>query len=491
MTRSIRYASLFVAIVLAAGCVAAPATPTASPTAKTRPQTPAPSATSAGEASPAGEWKGQIEVEGQRIPTEVTLSTTGGLLKGTISFPTQNVRDLPLDKVSYEAGRLHLEVMPAPRTAVFDGQHSGNTIAGQFAQSGYTGKFALARVSAADAEPPTYRSEEVTFSNAEATLAGTLTVPEGQGRFPAVVLISGSGVEDRDEDIFGFRIFGVLADHLSRHGIAVLRYDDRGAGGSTAASPQDTSETYAGDVAAAVEYLKGRPEIDPQQIGLLGHSEGGIIAPMVAAGSDDVALVIMMAGTGVPGSEVLLEQSRLSLVASGLPEAEIAPRVDLQERTIAAAVTGDGWDTVKTELVELFKAGAESLPAAQRRELGNLDRWAEQQVQTQMDAMMSPWMQFFLKHDPAPVLAEVDVPVLAIFGGKDTQVSAEQNRSAVIAALEKGGNTDVTTEVFPDANHLFQSAQTGGSQEYGTLKPEFVPGFLETITSWIQERTKD
>jgi pimeloyl-ACP methyl ester carboxylesterase len=464
---------------------AAAALPPTAPPPTAAPPTAAPSAASA-----AGHWEGSVAAAGQSIITRVDLAVEGDALKGTVDFPQQNALSLPLEKASQQGNKVYFEVLPAPRTAVFDGQMIGaEVIEGTFSQAGFTGTFSLTRQEAATPEAVPYREEDVKFANGDITLAGTLTLPQGTGTYPAVVLISGSGPENRDEEIFGFKIFRVLADHLTRNGIAVLRYDDRGVGGSSAGTDADTSETYVGDVAAAVRYLKGRPDIDPKQIGLLGHSEGGIIAPMVAVRSPDVSFIILMSGPGTPGSRIIEEQARLINQASGLSPAEVKAKDELEKRVIDAALTGQGWDAVRADLLAEFKKAAAAMPESQRKALGDTDTWAAKSVDAQIAALQSPWMQFFLAHDPAPVLEKVNVPVLALFGGLDLQVPAEENRAAIVKALEKGGNQDVSVKVFPDANHLYQMAVTGSPTEYATLKPEFVPGFLETISDWILARS--
>jgi pimeloyl-ACP methyl ester carboxylesterase len=490
--------ALLVLLAVAHGCDRAPSAPPAStapaatallPTAP--PPTAAPPAATPSAVSAAGHWEGSVAAAGQNIITRVDLAVEGDTLEGTVDFPQQNALSLPLEKASQQGNQVHFEALPAPRTAVFDGQMAGaDKIEGTFSQAGFTGTFTLTRKEAATPEAVPYREEEVKFSNGDVALAGTLTLPQETGTYPAVVLITGSGPENRDEEIFGFKIFRVLADHLTRNGIAVLRYDDRGVGGSSAGTDADTSETYAGDVAAAVQYLKGRPDIDPKQIGLLGHSEGGIIAPMVAVRSPDVAFVILMSGPGVPGSRIIEEQARLINQASGLSPAEVKEKADLQKRVIDAALTGQGWDAVRADLLAEFKTAAAAMPEDQRKALGDIDTWAAKSVDAQISALQGPWMQFFLAHDPAPVLEQVKAPVLALFGGLDLQVPAEENRAAIVKALESGGNKDVTVKVFPDANHLFQKAVTGSPTEYATLKPEFVPGFLDTISDWILARTK-
>jgi hypothetical protein len=461
----------------------APATSSVAPTREATAQPPA--------ASAAGHWEGSVTISGQNLITRVDLTADGEAVKGTVDFPQQKALGLPLQMVSQQGKKVHFEVLPAPRTAVFDGELvDPDHIQGAFSQAGVTGDFSLIRKQVAAPEAVPYREEEVKFTNRGATLAGTLTLPQGEGPHPAVVLISGSGPQNRDEEVLGFKIFRAIADHLTRQGITVLRYDDRGVGGSSAGTTSDTSETFAGDVAAAVQYLKGRPEVNPKEIGLLGHSEGGIIAPMVAVSSPDVAYVILMSGPGVPGSRIIVEQARLISEASGTSTADLKEQAALQKRSIDAALTGQGWDEVKADLIAYFKKAAAAMPESQRKALGDVDAWAAKSVEAQIALMQSPWMQFFLAHDPATVLEKVQVPVLALFGGLDLQVPAEENRAAIEKALERGGNKDVTIKVFPDANHLYQAAKTGSPAEYAMLKPEFTPGFLDTISEWILAHTK-
>jgi uncharacterized protein len=311
-------------------------------------------------------------------------------------------------------------------------------------------------------------------------------------------LITGSGASTRDEEIFGFKIFGVLADHLTRQGIAVLRYDDRGVGGSGGGSMDETSETFAGDVASAVAYLKGRSEIATDKIGLLGHSEGGIIAPLVATGGveglavqpSDVAFVVLMAGPGLAGRDLLIEQGEAIAQVTGASEEDIAKQTAMQERAIDAALSGQGWDEIEAELRKEYQDAAANMTEDQRAQLGDVDKWVEQMVASQTTMMKSGWMKFFLGYDPAPALEKMKQPVLAVFGENDLQVPAESNKAAAEAALKRGGNPDYEITVIPAANHLFQLSDTGSPAEYATLQPEFAPGFLTTVSDWILAHTK-
>ena len=439
-----------------------------------------------------GRWEGTILVAGSTLPMEVVFNSEEEELQAFLDISVQGLTDYPLSEVSYEDGLIHFEgFSEAGSLAVWEGEaQPDGTISGVFTQSGYEGSFSLAPKVEEAAEPLPYLAEEVEFQNGDLTFAGTLTLPEGEGPFPAFVLISGSGAQDRDENIYGFKIFGILADMLTRNGIAVLRYDDRGVGGSDGSVAEATSEDLAGDVLAAVDYLKSRSEIDLDQIGLLGHSEGGYIAPMVAARSEDVSMIVLLSGPAMPGEEVIYDQLELISRAEGLSEEEISQSLEDQQAVFEALFAGgEVWENYKPEMRQRIADQLEALPDAQKEALGDLDAYAERVYQSQISQLESAWYQFFLTYDPAVDLEKVSVPVLAFYGGLDLQVPAEENKALLEKALARGGNTQVTTIVIPEANHLYQKAVTGSSSEYASLEFEFVPGFLDQLLAWVQEQT--
>jgi pimeloyl-ACP methyl ester carboxylesterase len=496
----IRFAGCLAGMLLVAACTtptptAAP-TATASPTKQTASASPASTATApSGQAVSAleGAWEGSIKVAGQDIGMVVRFTGTGTAANGVMDIPAQSARDIPLSKVDLSAPKVYFEAFSGQRLAVYDGKvQADGSIAGQFTQSGIVGTFALKRATA-QASPTAatmpYRQEEVTVKNGTVSLAGTLTLPPAGGPFPAVVLITGSGAQNRDEEIFGFQPFRLIADHLTRNGIAVLRMDDRGVGGSTGDVEKATSEDFAGDIVAAVAMLKSRPEINPGQIGLLGHSEGGIIGPMVANRSSDVAFVILLAGPGVNGGQIVVQQVADLLKASGQPQSVIDQSVAAQKQVVRAVETGEGWDAVKAIARAQAQAQIAALPAEQRKALGDEQAAVEKAVQAQIDALNSPWYKFFITYDPAPALAKLKIPVLALLGGKDVQVSAGLNAPALQAAFAQGGNSRATVKTYPEANHLFQPATTGGIDEYSKLKT-FVPGLLDDVVAWIKGAIK-
>jgi uncharacterized protein len=334
---------------------------------------------------------------------------------------------------------------------------------------------------------PPYTEEEVTFPNGEITLAGTLTLPTGEESHPAVILISGSGPSDRDESLAplaSIKPFQLLADAFAQNGIAVLRYDDRGVGESTGVFETATSADFATDAQAAFAYLQSREDIDSSKIGLLGHSEGGLIAPMVAAENPQVAFVIAMAGPGVVGKDLLMLQAERVFSAQGLPDATIGAKLAEEQRTLDMIIRQD-WDALEAEMREVLPQQLAALPEAQRESLGDPETLI-QDAMTQYEH----WFYFFLTHDPAEDWSQVHVPVLALYGDLDTQVDVDQNAPALKAALEQAGNLDVTVVSFPTANHLFQDAVTGSPNEYATLEPTFLPDFLPTVIDWTQEQVQ-
>lgn len=446
----------------------------------------------------AGRWDGAIEVMGQKLQIAVSLAEEGGALTGTIDIPQQGARGLRLVNLRAAGDAVHFELQAGPgNVAVFDGRRAGDRIVGTFEQAGVKGTFAIAAAGApaaaatapkVDAAP--YRQEEVQVTSGAVRLAGTLTLPAGAGPHPAVVLITGSGPQNRDEDVFGMQVFRLLADHLTRAGIAVLRCDDRGVGGSTGNVAQSTSADFADDALAQVGLLKGRNDIDAKRIGLIGHSEGGIVAPMAANRSADVAFVVLLSGPALTGEQIMLAQNELIGRVSRVPEEQIRKNGELQRKMFAAVRSGGELETVTAEVRALARESLERMPEAQRKALGDLDAAAARAAEQQVAGLKTPWFRYFLTYDPAPALEKLACPVLAVFAERDTQVPAEANREAMKAVFGRGGPRDHTIVVVARANHLYQDAVTGGPAEYATLKKEFVPGFADMVTTWILERAK-
>ena len=436
----------------------------------------------AAESPLAGDWIGTLEAQGQnlRLALHVSVAPSGGL-QATFDSLDQHASGIPVDEFRLELNIVRFSLKQAGAT--FQGKLIGDSIDGEFRQSGFAMKLVFHRGLAEGPKRPQnpvppypYISEDAEFENhaAHITLAGTFTIPrEAEGaaktrKPPAVVLIVGSGPNDRDESILGHKPFLVLADYLTRHGIAVLRYDKRGVGQSKGVYKTATSADFAADASAAVDSLLVRSDIDHHRIGLIGHSEGGILAPIVAAERKDIAFVVLLAGTGVNGERVVLEQTDTMSRSEGMGEAEIARQHKRVERVVA-----------------ILKAEP-SIPAAEKK---IHDEFGYSPEADRLLLHNDAWSRYFLNYDPATALEKLKMPVLALIGGLDMQVAPDENLAAIAAALRKGGNDRFTTVRMPGLNHLFQDARTGAVSEYGRIEETIAPVALETITQWIRRQT--
>jgi pimeloyl-ACP methyl ester carboxylesterase len=336
--------------------------------------------------------------------------------------------------------------------------------------------------------PFPYDSEEVTFKNTidDVVLAGTLTLPQKSGRHPVVVLISGSGPQDRDETLMEHKPFLVLADYLTRRGIAVLRYDDRGYGESTGKFEPATTEDFARDASAAVEFLRAHDRINPAEIGLAGHSEGGLIAPMVVGLRDDIAFVVLLAATGVDGAEIVMSQTEAMLRAAKIEESEIKIVSSVNRAVVTIVVSAGPAEDISGQVSEAIEEIIQTLPAADREEGGKNLRAG---IKNELKRLQGNWTRFFLRYDPRPALESINCPVLAIIGSRDTQVLPDLNMPEIKRALTAGGNQDFEIVVLEGLNHLFQKCETGAVGEYVTIQESFNPEALVKIGDWICHRT--
>lgn len=322
------------------------------------------------------------------------------------------------------------------------------------------------------ARPATYTSTEVAFGNAGVKLAGTFTIPQGQGPFPAVVLVHGSGSIDRDGSVFGHKPLLVLADHLSRQGIAVLRYDKRGVGKSSGKLKEATTRDLAADAEAALRFLRSRAEVDGQRIGVVGHSEGGLVAPLLASRDPGIAFVVMLAGPGVRGDRLLVEQHARLARARGVPEAAIEKDRVMNRALFTAMVDEPTLEAART------KAG---LILAEAERKGDLPAGLGAAA---LERFGTAWFRELLAYEPAPVLQAVRQPILVLNGERDLQVPADLDLPPIRTAL--AGNPRAVVKELPGLNHLFQTAKTGGIDEYGQIEETFAPAALDTIASWIK-----
>jgi pimeloyl-ACP methyl ester carboxylesterase len=442
-----------------------------------------------------GDWTGALQVGAMKLRLVLHITRgADGVLRATMDSIDQNALGIPIDDITFDGTVLRAELRGIRASYEATVDPTATTLTGNWKQSGTSLPLVMARTDDAasllpkrpqEPKPPfPYQSRDVTYPSGDITLAGTLTIPADPGPHPAAVLISGSGPQDRDEGIMGHKPFLVLADHLTRHGIAVLRADDRGVGESTGSFADATTEDFAADAAAGIAYLETLAEIDSKRIGLVGHSEGGITAPMVAARSNEVAFIVLMAGVGVPMDQLLRAQSRLLLKANGADDEYIARNERLSTRMFAIAKAEPDAATREAKLRDATKTFADSLSvggAPSDEDRASLERGVAM--------LATPWMHFLLNYDPAATLRRVKAPVLAINGELDLQVPPSQNLPAIQKALADGGNRDVTIVELPKLNHLFQTATTGAPSEYGTIEETMAPIALKTISDWIVART--
>jgi pimeloyl-ACP methyl ester carboxylesterase len=442
-----------------------------------------------------GAWSGSISESGiaLRLVFNFTL-TEADTVKATLDSPDQGASGIPLGRVTLADDTL---IVDAP---MLKGQYKGaiandTTITGVWTQLGKKYPLELKRGARQitynrpqEPVPPyPYKEEEVTFRNnvENFDLAGTLTLPEGNGPFAAVVMITGSGPEDRNETVFNHKPFLVIADYLTRNGIAVLRYDDRGCGKSKGNYANATSLSFADDAAAAVTYLLGRPEINPKKIGLAGHSEGGLIAPIVATKNKNIAFIVSLAGPGVRGYDALIQQNIDYFTVSGLSEKDLEEQLFMLRNLFDMVIAESDQRKFAKNAMEWYNSVLDKKGLTPNERKDKMVVLSKAIVQ-----INNPWMRYFLATDPAPFWSEVKCPVLALNGEKDMQVNYEQNLPAIKAALKKGGNKKVRTISLPMLNHLFQHCTTGAPAEYVTIEETFSPEALEIMAKWIKKTVK-
>lgn len=448
-----------------------------------------------------GIWEGPLKVGPIELRLAFHIKKNGGdKLTATMDSIDQGAKGIPCGEVGFADQTLTLDVLRIKGKLTGTLADDGQTVKGEWEQGGQKFPIDLKRVEKVSTlnrpqlpkKPYPYREEVVEFENPVGNfkLAGTLTLPKGDGPFPAVVLVSGSGPQDRDETLFGHKPFLVLADYLTKKGVAVLRYDDRGVAKSKGKADGATTADLATDAHAAVSFLKGRSEIDPKRIGIAGHSEGGIIAPMVAADHPaDVGFIILLAGTGLPGNEILRTQVEAILKAAGEPADKIALTGRYQKALLDASVKGATTDERKATILAAGQAFAETLTEEQKKSL-ELDKLDEKAGEAAAARLADPWMHYFIGYDPRPALRKVKCPVLAVNGELDLQVVHGPNLAAIADALKEGGNGRVTTKLFPGLNHLFQPTKTGSISEYGQIEETFSPEALAYIADWVEKAAK-
>ncbi len=436
-----------------------------------------------------GTWNGTLTVPGQKIPVVIHLRREkGGTLGATMDSRLQGVKGIAVTSAAFDADTRALSLELAPLRASYRGvlQDDG-TIAGTWKQGGGQFPLNLKRGQGKLARPQQprppypYKSEDVVFHHDDEgfLLAGTFTRPKDAAPHPAIILLSGSGPQDRNSSIAGHRPFHVIADALTRRGIAVLRVDDRGVGKSTGLFAGATTRDFATDARAAIHYLKTRADVDPKRIGLLGHSEGSTVAGIAAAGNRDVAFLVLLGGPGLSGRDVILKQRDLIAAKMGETAEMRAIHQRVQPLLYDIAESKMPVDDAMAKMSAVVARELADQTEAQRRALGYTD--------TMYAQITTVWFREFLRLDPRPYFQKVTCPVLVLNGEKDLQVDATQNTTALKAALIK--NAKVTIDRRPNLNHLFQTCTTGSPTEYSQIEETFDPATLKAMGDWIQAHT--
>ncbi len=426
-----------------------------------------------------GYWKGEMNVGVQKLETAFDVKAVENGYAATFDVPAQGAYDIPVDETTFQDG--HLQLTMSALGARYSGTLKDNVIEGEFTQNGMTFPLNLARAEMKeqkktrpqDPQPPFhYQIEEVTFVNEKEgnTLAGTLTIPEGEGPFPAMVLVSGSGQQNRDEELMNHRPFWVIADYCARHGIAVLRYDDRGVGGSDGEVKNATSMDFSYDAEAAFDYLRNRKEINASKVGILGHSEGGVINFMVSSRRPEVAFLVSLAGPSVNGIAVLKEQQAAILRASGMTEEMVQFNGNANAQMFDIIETSNDREEADSLLRQLLKGWG----------------YNEELTEQTVGQMASPWMYFFLRYDPTDAIVKTNCPALLLNGTKDLQVIASQNLPGYEKIIAEHGKTNLTLRELPDLNHLFQHCETGSPNEYFEIEETISPEVLEMVVGFVK-----
>lgn len=429
-----------------------------------------------------GYWKGQIDLGVQQLEMAFDIKATEDGYSATLDVPAQGAFDIPVDETVFQENRLSM--MMSAMDATYSGTLKEDRIEGEFTQRGMTfplnlekGAMEAKQVRPQDPQPPfDYHIEKVSFTNEKEgnTLTGTLTIPKGKDPFPALVLVSGSGQQNRDEELMNHRPFWVIADYCARHGVAVLRYDDRGVGGSMGEVENATSMDFSYDAEAAFDYLRKQKHINASQIGILGHSEGGVINFMVAARRPEVAFLISLAGPSVNGIEVLKAQSEAIYRAQGMTEEAIAFSSATNNQLYGIIEKSENREEADSLLRQLVKGWG----------------YSEELTEQTVGELTMPWLYYFMKYDPKDAIVKTECPALLLNGSKDLQIIASQNLPGYEKIIAEFNKNNLILRELPELNHLFQHCETGSPNEYYTIDETISPEVLEMIVEFVKSVTK-
>ena len=455
-----------------------------------------------------GSWVGAISVSGVKLHLVFNIKKTSDTgYSSTFDSPDQKAFGIACSSTYVKKDSLFIGI--AIIKGGYKGVFAGNdSISGTFSQG--PGKRPLGIKKITDAEkaslsadkvrpqtpkqPYGYHSEDVEYDNADKSLhyGATFTRPDGDGKYPAVIIISGSGTQDRNGTMMGHQPYWVLADYLTKNGIAVLRVDDRGAGKRSLGTDinQKTSVDFSYDVEASLNYLETRPDVDKKHLGLIGHSEGGMIAPMVAARRKDVSFIVLWGGPGVSGAQILTEQAALALKDKGVDSVSVAAYKKLHFSILSLFAMSAAQADLDQQIPPVFEAWKKDQTQKTLAALNIPNTTMENILKTYDGLFGSGWLRFFISYDPATALSKVKCPVLAVTGEKDMQVNAAENLGRIKEVLTKSGNKDFEVKAIPGVNHLFQTATTGDVSEYEQISETMSPVAMNIICSWIKLHAK-
>lgn len=437
-----------------------------------------------------GDWVGNLEIQGTRLKIVFHISEQKKLLTGTMDSPDQGAYGLNLNAINFEDPSVLFDL------SVFGIRYIGklvnnDSIIGEFSQGELTTVMNLKKSSTSIASKPNrpqepktplpYSVKEVFFKNetADITLSGTLTMPKGRGPFPAVVLVTGSGAQNRNEEILNHKPFLVLSDYLTRHGIAVLRYDDRGVGQSGGKFDGATTSDFAYDAQAAYNFLSKTKKINKKRIGIIGHSEGAMVAPMVAASDSTVKFIVLLAGPGVPIDQLMLKQTEVTSRFAGITEEEIAVSLELNRKFYDILLNEKDDEQAKIKIEHIVRDHLNSMPSEISKQISD-------ELPQLTKTMLSPWFRYFINFNPEHFLKQINCPVLAINGSKDCQVSAIENLDGIRKSVKETHNKNVYTYIMPGLNHLMQHCETGSVSEYIKIEETFSEEVMKIISDWIK-----
>ena len=436
-----------------------------------------------------GTWHGKLSLPTGSLTIVFHIKhTEQGTYVTTLDSPDQGTKDIKTETTSLQDSTLTVQI-PIIHASYKGKLNTDQTITGTFTQGMplplnlTKGEFSGPKRPQEPQPPFPYKVEEVSVKNTQdgITLAGTLTLPEKGNKFPAVVLVTGSGAQNRDEEIMGHKPFLVIADYLTRNGIAVLRCDDRGTAASQGDYASATNEDFAKDTEAALNYLRSRKEINTRKIGIIGHSCGGTIAFDIAAKDSNISFIISLAGAAVRGDSLMLKQVELISKSQGMPDPvwqTMKPSV--RHRYSLLQQTAKSSDEIRKEV---YADVTRTMSAEQLKNLNTV-----QQLSAQINSMTSPWYLHFMRYDPTASLKKIKCPVLALNGEKDIQVDADMNLTAIKQHISENGNKNVTIKAYPKLNHLFQTCEKGTLAEYGQLEETINPEVLKDMTEWIKKQ---